>query len=118
MEDANSRIVLLGADHKGNSSRFGLDDEAIRLSEVYEYAFRLGNSQFSIPMLLPYRLAYARKLADFGLLRRAEKYVKAIYVTIGEIAQSARRDRVVRKKKKKKKKKLLILKILIIFLKR
>lgn len=45
-------------------------------TEVYEYAMSLGNSQYSLPSLQPYKLVYAAWLADVGRIREAFRCVQ------------------------------------------
>ncbi|KAF5399551.1 hypothetical protein PHET_07250 [Paragonimus heterotremus] len=52
--------------------------EAIQLTEVYEYAMKLANRNYRLPQLLPFKLVYATRLIDAGLLDRANRYLTAI----------------------------------------
>jgi hypothetical protein len=47
----------------------------VQLTEAFEYVQALGNSQFSIPFLQPFRLVYAAWLADVGMRAEALEYV-------------------------------------------
>ena len=48
---------------------------ALQRTEVYEYAMSLGNSQYSLPGLQPFKLVYAARLADMGFIKEAFAYV-------------------------------------------
>ncbi|CAL8070467.1 unnamed protein product [Calicophoron daubneyi] len=52
--------------------------EAIQLTEIYEYAMRLANRNYRLPQLLPFRLVYATRLIDAGLLDKAYRYLAMI----------------------------------------
>ncbi|CAH8610122.1 unnamed protein product [Heterobilharzia americana] len=52
--------------------------EAIQLTEIYEYASQLANRKYRLRQLLPFRLIYAIRLLDAGLVEKAYQYLKAI----------------------------------------
>ncbi|KAA3675369.1 COPII coat assembly protein SEC16 [Paragonimus westermani] len=52
--------------------------EAIQLTEVYEYAMKLANRNYRLPQLLPFKLVYATRLIDAGLLDKANRYLTAV----------------------------------------
>lgn len=49
---------------------------ALQLTETYEYTQALGNSQFSLPGLQPFKLVYASWLADLGMHAEALEYAR------------------------------------------
>jgi hypothetical protein len=87
VDNPNTRIVLLGADHKhkratsasahqsGFPSSFTVNTDAIMRSEIYEWAKVLGNSQYVLPGIHPYKLAYAAFMADLGFPDVAVQYL-------------------------------------------
>nr|CAH8864344.1 unnamed protein product [Trichobilharzia regenti] len=52
--------------------------EAIQLTEIYEYAIQLANRKYRLRQLLPFRLVYAIRLLDAGLVEKAYRYLTAI----------------------------------------
>lgn len=85
IDNPSTRIVLLGADHKRKRptnatqqhsfpSNFVVNMEAIQRSEVYEWAKVLGNSQYVLPGIHPYKLVYASLMADLGFIDVAVQY--------------------------------------------
>lgn len=85
VDNPSTRIVLLGADHKRKRpttatnqmslpSHFLVNIDAIIRSEIYEWTKVLGNSQYVLPGIHPYKLVYASFLADLGLEDIAAKY--------------------------------------------
>ncbi len=88
LDNPNSRVVLLGADHKLRRRLFVAAD-ALQRSEILEYSRKLGNSQFSAACLQPYKLLYAAQLADFGLVDAAARYLQLLLpLTRGKGAQA------------------------------
>jgi len=77
VDNPNTRVVLLGADHKRRYHSF-VTHEAIQATECYEFAKTAGNPQYTLPQFQPYKLIYAQLLADAGLLDAAQKYIAAI----------------------------------------
>ncbi|KAF2746712.1 hypothetical protein M011DRAFT_403945, partial [Sporormia fimetaria CBS 119925] len=80
VDDAQSDIVLLGADHKVDPLALGNDVEPILLTEVYEFALSLSsqNNTHIIPHLQGYKLAHAYVLAENGHRTEAQAYCDAI----------------------------------------
>ena len=64
--------MLLGGDHKLCLRSFATP-EAIQRTELIEYARMLGNTQYSLPQIQPFKLLYAFYLADLGMLDQAKK---------------------------------------------
>eukprot|EP00123_Amoebidium_parasiticum_P006883 comp17720_c1_seq1/m.17644 comp17720_c1_seq1/g.17644 ORF comp17720_c1_seq1/g.17644 comp17720_c1_seq1/m.17644 type:complete len:993 (-) comp17720_c1_seq1:216-3194(-) len=76
-----ARMVLIGGDHI-SSPRCFASNEAIQRTEIYEYAMALGNSQYSLPALQPWKLVYALRLADMGRTKDALSYCNNIISTV------------------------------------
>ena len=93
VDNPNTRIVLLGADHKrkraastptttqqgGFPSSFIVNTDAIMRSEIYEWSKVLGNSQYVLPGIHPYKLAYATFMADLGFPDVAVQYPRLLF---------------------------------------
>lgn len=79
-DDPQASIVLLGVDHVHSSPTALLDDDAILLTEAYEYATSiLGASPAStLPHLLALKLVHAWSLTDQGCKSEAQHYCDAI----------------------------------------
>ncbi|RJE26130.1 hypothetical protein PHISCL_01573 [Aspergillus sclerotialis] len=79
-DDPQANIVLLGADHQRFPSSFYQDEDAILLTEVYEYAISVlaGASTATLPHLLAFKLLYAQSLADNGRKSEALQYCDLI----------------------------------------
>ncbi|KAL4738541.1 Sec23-binding domain of Sec16-domain-containing protein [Aspergillus similis] len=79
-DDPQANIVLLGVDHVHSSPAALLDDDAILLTEAYEYATSvLGASPTStLPHLLALKLVHAWSLTDQGRKSEAQQYCDAI----------------------------------------
>ncbi|PRP86941.1 hypothetical protein PROFUN_03689 [Planoprotostelium fungivorum] len=82
-DNPNSRLVLMGSDHKTRPSTF-ITPEAIRLSEVYEYAKSLSNTQFINSQFQVYKMIYVLWLAELGLMDQAKKYHTVIENTVSK----------------------------------
>ena len=81
VDDPSATIVLLGADHWSQPSNFSQDEDAILLTEVYEFATSVlsANSQSaSIPHLQAYKLQRALVLAETGYTTESQAYCDAI----------------------------------------
>lgn len=79
-DDPQANIVLLGADHQRLPSAFYQDEDAILLTEVYEYAISVlaGAPTATLPHLLAFKLLYAQSLADNGRKSEALQYCDTI----------------------------------------
>ncbi|CAI6328867.1 unnamed protein product [Periconia digitata] len=80
VDDPQSDIVLIGADHRQNPLDLGVDLEPVLLTEVYEFGLSLsaqGNTHI-IPHLQNFKLAHAYRLAEHGLRTEARAYCDAI----------------------------------------
>eukprot|EP00794_Sanderia_malayensis_P015889 gene15889-17489_t len=80
-DEKNSKLCLLGVDHKKeNSCRIDLwaTNEAIQLTEIYEYALRLQSEHAFIPIFQKTKLLYINRLYEVGLLAKAYSYCQLI----------------------------------------
>lgn len=81
VDDPNSLIVLLGADHRQQPLNFHHDIDAILLSEVLEFAISTlatGSANTPLPHLAVYKLQRAKLLTDAGMKTEAQAYCDAI----------------------------------------
>ncbi|EXJ79630.1 hypothetical protein A1O3_07909 [Capronia epimyces CBS 606.96] len=84
LDDEQTPIVLLGADHKAKPFDFGRDQEAILLTEIYEFATSVlapGAPLSFMPHLSVYKLQRATVLAEGGFKSEAQLYCDAIAAT-------------------------------------
>lgn len=84
IDDEHTPIVLLGADHRAQPFDFGRDQEAILLTEIYEFATNVlaaGSPSPFMPHLSVYKLQRAAVLAEAGLKSEAQSYCDAIAAT-------------------------------------
>ncbi|ODM20314.1 hypothetical protein SI65_03367 [Aspergillus cristatus] len=79
-DDLQASIVLLGADHQHFPYSFVHDEDAILLTEVYEFATSILATapQPPLPHLMGFKLHYAWTLADRGRKSEAQQYCDAI----------------------------------------
>jgi hypothetical protein len=80
-DDPNATIVLLGADHRTNPLSFFQDEDAILLTEIYEFASSvLSTTSYSasMPHLQAYKLQRAYVLAETGYKTESQAYCDAI----------------------------------------
>ncbi|KAL6236033.1 hypothetical protein BDW75DRAFT_124301 [Aspergillus navahoensis] len=79
-DDLQATIVLLGVDHVHSSPTALLDDDAILLTEAYEYATSVlgGSPTSTLPHLLALKLVHAWSLTDQGRKSEAQQYCDAI----------------------------------------
>ncbi|KAF2811949.1 uncharacterized protein BDZ99DRAFT_284183 [Mytilinidion resinicola] len=83
LDDPQSDLVLVGADHRANPESIGKDLEPLMLTEIYEYALSLHASSAAIvPHLQNFKLAHAFTLAEFGYRNEAQHYCDAIGAAI------------------------------------
>ncbi|EXJ80353.1 hypothetical protein A1O1_08497 [Capronia coronata CBS 617.96] len=84
VDDEQTPIVLLGADHRAQPFDFGRDHEAILLTEIYEFATSVlaaASPVSFMPHLSVYKLQRAAVLAEGGLKSEAQSYCDAIAAT-------------------------------------
>lgn len=96
-----TRLSLVGCDHVipehiGLLTREGV--ESYERTEAFEWAKRRGNPNAAIPALQQFKLAYAKRLADHGLMREAKSHVDVIrhctgLGTVGDERDEARKRR-------------------------
>lgn len=79
-DDRHASIALLGIDHVHSSPSALLDDDAILLTEAYEYATSVlaGAPTSTLPHLLAFKLLHAWSLTDQGHKTEAQHYCDAI----------------------------------------
>ncbi|KAJ9612324.1 vesicle coat component [Cladophialophora chaetospira] len=86
-DEENASIVLLGANHKAEPSDFSRDQDAIILTEIYEYATSVlaasATSPF-MPHLSVFKLQRATLMAEVGSKAEAQAYCDAIAATFGK----------------------------------
>ncbi|KAL2828194.1 Sec23-binding domain of Sec16-domain-containing protein [Aspergillus cavernicola] len=83
-DDPQASIVLLGADHAHSSPTALLDDDAILLTEAYEYATSVlaGSPTSTLPHLMVFKLIHAWSLTDRGQKAEAQQYCDGIAAAI------------------------------------
>lgn len=73
-----TRLILLGANcYKPTFGEFATD-EAIIMTEIYEYACALANSQFSIVEFQPYKYLLGTRMLDYGFHLKALTYMEQV----------------------------------------
>lgn len=73
-----TRLILLGANcYKPTFGEFATD-EAIIMTEIYEYACTLANSQFTIVEFQPYKYLLGTRMLDYGLHLKALMYMEQV----------------------------------------
>lgn len=77
-----SRLILLGASCYKASFREFASDEAIIMTEIYEYACTLANSHFSIVEFQPYKFLLGTRMLDYGLHLKALLYMEQVALHI------------------------------------
>lgn len=85
MEDVQTSVYLLGADHQQQPFDYGRDLDSILLTEVYEFARSVLASSASLsvsPHLQSYKLYHAMLLAESGCRSEAKQYCEAIMSTL------------------------------------
>lgn len=84
LDDPHAAIVLLGVDHRRYPTTFSRDEDAILLTEVYEFATSVltGNAAASLPHLQSFKLQHASILAESGFKAEAQQYCDAIAATL------------------------------------
>lgn len=72
------RLILLGASHYKSSFGDFATDEAIIMTEIYEYACTLSNSQFSIVEFQPYKYLLGTRMLDYGFHLKSLLYMEQV----------------------------------------
>uniref|UniRef100_A0A673UVN1 Protein transport protein sec16 n=1 Tax=Suricata suricatta TaxID=37032 RepID=A0A673UVN1_SURSU len=70
-------LALLGSSHSQEFLKFATT-EAIQRTEIFEYCQMLGRPKSFIPSFQVYKLLYASRLADYGLVSQALHYCEAV----------------------------------------
>jgi hypothetical protein len=84
IDDDQVPVVLLGADHRAHTSDFARNQEAVILTEVYEFATSVlagGSVPVAMPHLSVFKLQKAGALAENGMKSEAQAYCEAIAST-------------------------------------
>lgn len=72
------RLILLGAScYKSTFNEFATD-EAIIMTEIYEYACTLANENFSIVEFQPYKFLLGTRMLDYGLHLKSLMYMEQV----------------------------------------
>lgn len=66
--------MLIGGDHRKDKKTF-IDVDTVHSTEIFEYARRLNNPQFTLPAFQVYKFIHATYLIDLGYVEKAWKYV-------------------------------------------
>ncbi|XP_008570042.1 PREDICTED: protein transport protein Sec16B [Galeopterus variegatus] len=74
-------LTLLGSSHSQEFLKFATT-EAIQRTEIFEYCQMLGRPKSFIPSFQVYKLLYASRLADYGLVSQALHYCEAIAAAV------------------------------------
>ncbi|XP_013104865.2 uncharacterized protein LOC106085249 isoform X2 [Stomoxys calcitrans] len=75
------KLVLLGSSHYKQFQEFA-HNEAIVMTEIYEYACSLNDDKFSIVEFQPYKFILATRLLDYGFHLKSLMYLEQISVHI------------------------------------
>ncbi|XP_075155918.1 uncharacterized protein LOC142229271 isoform X3 [Haematobia irritans] len=75
------KLVLLGSSHYKHFNDFA-HNEAIVMTEIYEYACSLNDEKFSIVEFQPYKFILATRLLDYGFHLKSLMYLEQISVHI------------------------------------
>ncbi|XP_058978447.1 uncharacterized protein LOC101895985 isoform X2 [Musca domestica] len=75
------KLVLLGSSHYKQFQDFA-HNEAIIMTEIYEYACSLNDEKFSITEFQPYKFLLATRLLDYGFHLKSLMYLEQIAVHI------------------------------------
>lgn len=71
------RLILLGSSHHKNFLEFATND-AIIMTEIYEYACTLNDDKFSIAEFQPYKYLLATRMLDYGFYMKTLMYMEQI----------------------------------------
>ncbi|XP_017783965.1 PREDICTED: protein transport protein Sec16A isoform X2 [Nicrophorus vespilloides] len=77
-----AKLVLLGSDHTCRPFHSFATNDAIHMTEVYEYARSLSDANFIIPEFQAYKYLLATRLADRGFLETALSYLERVSMSI------------------------------------
>lgn len=76
------RLILLGASGYRSSFADFATDEAIIMTEIYEYACALANNQFSIVEFQPYKFLLGTRMLDYGFHLKSLLYMEQVALHI------------------------------------
>lgn len=77
------RLILLGSSaNKATTFAEFATDEAIIMTEIYEYACTLANSQFSIVEFQPYKYLLGTRMLDYGFHLKSLLYMEQLALHI------------------------------------
>lgn len=77
----SARLVLVGCDHideMNTSLQSREGTESFERTEAFEWAKRRGNPHAAVSVLQPFKLTYAKLLADYGFEEQALQYIETI----------------------------------------
>lgn len=77
----NCKLVLLGSNHQKDYAEF-VTNEAIMLTEIYEYTRNLSEPGFTLIDLQNFKFGLAVKMVDYGLTEKALLYIEQIAVNV------------------------------------
>lgn len=76
------RLILLGVScYKSSFAEFA-SDEAIIMTEIYEYANALADNRFSIVEFQPYKYLLGTRMLDYGLHFKSLLYMEQVIIII------------------------------------
>ncbi|XP_055380645.1 uncharacterized protein LOC129611490 isoform X2 [Condylostylus longicornis] len=75
------RLILLGSPFNKNFREFAYN-EAIMMTEIYEYACSLNDDKFSIPEFQPYKYLLATRMLDYGFQMKTLMYMEQVSLHI------------------------------------
>lgn len=76
------RLVLLGANHHQKCFKDFATNEAIIMTEIYEYACALNDDKFSIVDFQPFKYLLATRMLDYGMQLKALMYLEQLAMHI------------------------------------
>jgi hypothetical protein len=85
--EEHASIILLGANHKAQPADFARDQDAVMLTEIYEFATSIlaaGAPLSFMPHLSVFKLQRATLMSEAGLKAEAQSYCDAIAATFGK----------------------------------
>lgn len=82
-DSRDAKLVLIGANHHRPYNEF-VTNEAVMLTEIYEYARSLSEPGFTLVDLQSFKFNMAVKMADHGLLEKALLYIEQVAVNIAK----------------------------------
>ncbi|EXJ62721.1 hypothetical protein A1O7_03159 [Cladophialophora yegresii CBS 114405] len=86
-DEEHASVILLGANHKAQPSDFARDQDAVMLTEIYEFATSVLGTGAPLPFmphLSVFKLQRATLMSEAGLKAEAQSYCDAIAATFGK----------------------------------